>query len=234
MNLRSGHVRVERHGAIGLVVLDRPEALNAITNDMFRDIEQVWPALEADESIRVIVITGTGRAFSVGIDLKEFDADRGGHNDIARQAQTNTRRITAQDFGVTKPVICAVNGVCAGGGLHFVVDADVVIASQSASFLDPHVSVGQVSVAEAVALRYRMPFGEAMRMMLVGSKERLSASRAHDIGLVSEVVEDRLLIERSLELAVAIAALEPAAAASIKRSVWATVGREAVRAVTEP
>jgi enoyl-CoA hydratase len=224
VGLESEHVRVERRGQVGFVVFDRPESLNALSNAMCRDLAVAWRALDGEPEVRVVVVTGTGRGFCVGLDLKEFTSDRAGHDDIAKRAQENRRQLTAMDLEVRKPVLCAVNGVCAGGGLHFVVDSDIVIAAESATFFDPHVSVGQVSVAEGIALRYRMPFGEVMRTLLAGSAQRLTAQRAYEIGLVTEVVPDDQLIPASLELATAIAALEPEVAAEAKRALWASVG----------
>src|SRR5260370_980254 len=107
----------------------------------------------------------------------------------ARRTRDGDPRLTGWHLGLSTPVIAAVNGVCAGGGLHFVVDADIVIASTAASFLDPHVSVGQASAWEAVGLSRRIPAAVAARMMLVGRHERLDAARALQVGLVSEVVE---------------------------------------------
>ncbi len=88
-----------------------------------------------------------------------------------------------------KPVITAVNGVCAGGGLHWVADADIVIASSDATFVDPHVSIGQVSALETIALMRKMPAEAVLRMALVGSHERLTAQRAYELGMISQVVD---------------------------------------------
>ena len=90
---------------------------------------------------------------------------------------------------VSKPVIAAVNGLCAGGGLHFVADADIVIAASDATFLDPHVCVGQVTAIEMIGLAKKMPFEAVMRMALVGRHERMSAQRAYELGMVSQIVD---------------------------------------------
>ena len=92
-------------------------------------------------------------------------------------------------MNVGKPVITAVNGVCAGGGLHWVADADVVIAASDATFVDPHVSIGQVSALETIALMRKMPAEAVLRMALVGSHERLTAARAYELGMISQVVD---------------------------------------------
>jgi enoyl-CoA hydratase/carnithine racemase len=117
------------------------------------------------------------------------------------------------------PVIAAINGVCAGGGLHFVADADIVLASDNASFLDPHVSVGQVSALEPLGLWLRASPGAVTRMALIGSRERLTAQAALTAGLVSEVVPAADLRMRALELAGLIASNSPAAVAATRRAI---------------
>ena len=97
-------------------------------------------------------------------------------------------------------MIAAVNGVCAGGGLHFVADADIVIAAEEASFIDPHVSVGQVTALEPLTLRLQMRADALARMALIGRRERLSAQAAMAAGLVSEVLPGDLLMSRAREL----------------------------------
>ncbi len=114
-------------------------------------------------------------------------------------------------------MIVAVNGVCAGGGLHFVADADIVIAGERASFVDPHVSVGQVTALEPLTLRLQMRADVLARMALLGRHEKLSAAAARDAGLVSEVVADDDLIARAAELARQIAGNSPAATARSRK-----------------
>ena len=96
---------------------------------------------------------------------------------------------TAWHQKVWKPVITAVNGICAGGGLHFVADADIVIAAADAEFFDPHVSAGQVASFEAISLLRRIPAEAVMRMVFLGRFERLSAQRAYELGMVSQIVD---------------------------------------------
>ena len=120
-----------------------------------------------------------------------------------------------------KPVITAVNGICAGGGFHWVADADIVIAASDAQFFDPHVSVGQVVAMEAIGVARKIPFEAVMRMALVGRHERLSAERALALGMVSQVVDppERLRAEAQA-LAEKIARNSPAAMAATKRALW--------------
>lgn len=217
-------LRVERHGRVGWIVFDRPERLNALTNDMLRALPAAWQGLDADDEVRAIVVTGTGRGFCTGLDVRELADHPEDHAEFSRAAHENRRRFTAVDFGVLKPVICAVNGVCAGGGLHYVVDADIVLASNAARFIDPHVSVGQVSGAESVALRLRLPFGEALRMVLLGRGGALSATRAYELGLVAELAPDEATLRRrAQELAESMAEFDPEVIAAAKRQAWSSI-----------
>ncbi len=118
-------------------------------------------------------------------------------------------------------MIAAVNGTCAGGGLHFVADADIVIAASDATFLDPHVSVGQVTAYEAIALVRKSPMEPIVRMALTGRYERITATRARQLGILSEVVDPpERLRARAQELAETVARNSPAAMAATKRALW--------------
>jgi enoyl-CoA hydratase/carnithine racemase len=122
---------------------------------------------------------------------------------------------------VTKPVITAVNGICAGGGLHWVADADIVIAASDAQFFDPHVSVGQVVAVEAIGLLRKMPAEAVMRMALVGRWERMPAARALELGMISQVVDPpERLRDEAQALAEKIARNSPAAMRATKRALW--------------
>src|SRR5204862_4207460 len=118
------------------------------------------------------VFTGAGRAFQTGVDLEELARDGMGMERYRRSVEDDDLHFTAWHQKVDKPVIAAVNGVCAGGGFHFVADADIVVAASSATFFDPHVSVGQAATLEMIALARKIPFEAVMRMALVGRHER--------------------------------------------------------------
>ena len=206
---------------VGWLIFDRPESGNAMDAAMLRELEEAWCSLEADPRVRVIVNTGAGHMFQTGIDVVQLAGDRDALREQSRRTRDAELRITAWHNAVTKPVICAVNGLCAGGGLHFVADADIVIASSDAQFLDPHVSLGQVSAYEVVALARKMPFEAVMRMALLGRHERMSAQRAFELGMISEVVDPpERLREVAQDLGERIARNSPAAMAASKRALW--------------
>jgi enoyl-CoA hydratase/carnithine racemase len=122
---------------------------------------------------------------------------------------------------VWKPVITAVNGICCGGGFHWVADADIVIAASDAQFFDPHVSIGQVVAIEAIGLIRKMPVESVMRMAFMGRYERMGAERAYELGMISEIVDPpERLRERAQELGETIAKNSPAAMAATKRALW--------------
>jgi enoyl-CoA hydratase/carnithine racemase len=212
---------VHREGNVGWLVFDRPDQGNAMDAVMLAELETAWRELDADPAVRVIVTTGNGPAFQTGLDVAQLAADPAALREQSRRTRRAELRLTAWHNQVWKPVIAAVNGVCAGGGLHFVADADVVIAAADATFLDPHVSVGQVTAYEAIALVRTSPMEPIVRMALVGRHERITAERARQLGILSEVVDPPgRLRERARELAATIARNSPAAMAATKRALW--------------
>jgi enoyl-CoA hydratase/carnithine racemase len=213
-------LRIERRGPVGWLFFNRPENLNAMTNRMRDELAGAWLALDADPEVRVIVNTGEGRAFQTGVDVSEIASDGVGMERYRQSMEDFDLHFTAWHQRVAKPVIAAVNGICAGGGFHFVADADIVIASQTAEFMDPHVSVGQVVAIEAIGLLRKMPFEAVMRMALVGRHERMSADRAYQLGMVSQLVEPAELRNAAQELGEKIARNSPVAMAASKRALW--------------
>jgi enoyl-CoA hydratase len=211
---------LERDGPVGWLAFNRPAVGNAMDASMMAALPEAWARLEADAAVRVIAVTGRGQAFQTGLDLTQLSRDPAALREMSRRTKRAEPGITAWHNGVTKPVVTAVNGVCAGAGLHFVADSDIVIASASATFLDPHVSVGQVSAFEAVGLARRGPFGPVARMALTGAHERVSAEQARRFGWVSEVVEPEALRPAAQALGERIAEGDPALLAALKRALW--------------
>jgi enoyl-CoA hydratase/carnithine racemase len=210
---------------VGWLVFDRPHAGNAIDAQMFVDLETAWARLETDPEVRVIVNTGNGHAFQTGLDVVQLARDKEALRASSRQTRDFELRMTGWHCGVTKPIIAAVNGTCAGGGLHFVADADLVLASTEATFLDPHVSVGQVSAFETIGLLKKAPMESVTRMALMGRRERIDADRAHQLGIVGEVVDPSALRERAQELGELIAGSDPQLLAAVKAAAWASLER---------
>lgn len=214
-------LEVRRQGPVGWLVFDRPHAGNAIDALMFDELAAAWGELDADPAVRVIVNTGNGPSFQTGLDMVQLSRDPAALRKQSRRTRRAELRLTAWHNRVAKPVIAAVNGVCAGGGLHFVADADIVIAAADACFVDPHVSVGQVSAFEAVGLAAKVPVVAVSRMVLAGRHERLDAARAYQLGMVSQVVDPPTQLRPQAQaLAEKIARNSPAAMAATKRALW--------------
>ncbi len=216
---------IQRDGMLGWLIFNRPQAGNAMDASMMAALPEAWRELNADNSIRVIVVTGAGRAFQTGLDMVQLARDPAALREMSRRTKRADLQLTGWHCGVTKPVVTAVNGVCAGGGLHFVVDSDVVIASSDAAFLDPHVSVGQASAFETIGLARRAAFGPVARMALIGAHERVDARRAHRLGWVSEVVDPpERLTEVAADIARRIAeSADAVTLAALKKQLWASL-----------
>ncbi len=126
---------VEKRGHVGWLIFNRPESLGAMNSAMGRELPLAWRELADDDEVRVIVNTGEGRGFHTGMDVKEVSSDpstvRGDHP--RKKRESYSVGTTSIDNGVWKPVICAINGICAGAGFHFVMGADIVIASSNAT-----------------------------------------------------------------------------------------------------
>ena len=212
-------LQVERHGPVGWLINDRPDQLNAMSAHMRDEFAVAWKELDADPDVRVIVHTGNGRAFQTGVDVSEIASDGVGMERYRQSMEDFDIHFTAWHQHVWKPVITAVNGICAGGGFHWVADADIVIAASDAQFFDPHVSVGQVVSLEAIGLLRKMPFEAVMRMAMVGRHERMSAQRAYELGMVSRVVPREDLAGTALAMAERIAEMPAFGLALAKRAV---------------
>jgi enoyl-CoA hydratase/carnithine racemase len=223
MSDRVSTLQVERSDHVLTVTLNRPAQRNAFNWAMRYELRDLWASVRDDPDVRCVVVTGAGTAFCSGIDVSDLDDERrpAGEGIVDELALIPGHQVDV-------PVIAAVNGVCAGGGLHFVADADIVIASEDAWFTDPHVSVGQVSGIEPASLALRVPINALAMLALAGRAVRWDARRAYELGLVTEVLAPDALLDRAHELAAAVAAGSPAAVratrAVIRRLETALVG----------
>jgi enoyl-CoA hydratase/carnithine racemase len=207
-------VLVERDAYVAVVTLNDPQTMNALSTDMMQELGRIWPELDADPKVRVAIITGAGdRGFCSGLRAQNIDVD-------PTSRPSSYPRFTPRQCGFWKPVIAAVNGVCASGGMHFLSHAEIVIASETARFLDTHVTAGQVSGLEATCLARRIPLEVVLRMVVLGRSERLDAQKALQIGLVSEVLPQDRLLDRAKELGRLAAANSPAAIRHSLQALW--------------
>lgn len=197
--------------------LNRPEALNAINWAAMHELEAALAAAENDRSVRAVLISGRGRAFSAGGDIKaykELQAD-----DAAFTAFVDDCcRLHESIAEMTKPVIALVNGLCAAGGLELLLACDFAWAAQSARIGDMHVNYAQIGGSGAMTRLPRL-IGQARTLELVFSGEMLTAQLAHEWGIVNRVVPDDQLLEEGLRFACALAAKSPNALKFVKQSI---------------
>ena len=214
---------------VAWVTLNRPEVHNAVNAAMQRELRDLWRRYRHDDDVRCIVLTGAGeKAFCTGLDRTEHLGD--GASPDEQQIGFGSTPFHYDDLGdwigpksndLWKPVIAAVNGMACGGAFYLLGEVEFVIAADHATFFDPHVTYGMCATYEPIHMLQKMPFGEVMRMTLMGNHERLSAQRAHQVGLVSEVVPGGELRSAAAWAAEAIASAPPLAVEGTVRSIWA-------------
>lgn len=174
----------DKETGVAVVTLDRAAKHNAITLDMARRLSDVWREFRYADEVRAIVVTGAGgRAFCTGIDRSAEVPQPSSPYTIDDPLLT----IGPKANDLWKPVVAAVEGMACGGAFYLLGEAEFLVAGEDASFFDPHTTYGMVSAFETIHMAQRMPYGEIARMALMGSAERLSARRAYDTGLVSEL-----------------------------------------------
>ena len=206
-------------GGVATVTLQRPEHLNAFDARMQDELAAVWQHLRHDDDVRAVVLTGSGdKAFCVGIDRAEIPTDT--EFDPFTYDDPG-RRIGPKAQGLWKPVVAAVNGMACGGAFYLLGESDIVVAAEHATFFDPHVTYAMTAAFEPILLGGRMPFGEIVRMTLMGAHERMTAPTALRAGLVSEVVAAHDLMETARQLATVIAAQPPTTVQATLRTLWA-------------
>jgi len=219
-------VLCEVANGIATVTLNRPEVLNAFNPQMEADLASLWHALQNDDDVRCIILTAAGeRAFCVGIDrnatIGEADATDG-HLGYSTPWDFDDpgRRISPRMNHCWKPIIGAVRGMACGGAFYLLGEVDFIIAGTGATFFDPHVTYQMPAVYEPILMLQKMPLQEILRMSLLGAHERMSAKRAYEIGLVSEVVDDDKIMEAAMWAATAIASANPLAVQGTIRAIW--------------
>ena len=218
-------ISVEQRDAVLIVTLNRPEVLNAFDQTMQDEVRSVWRDMRTDNSVNVGIVTGSGeRAFCVGIDRNQpmsvMDGVLFGTSNAFMYDDPGDD-LGPKSCDLWKPVIAAVNGMCCGGAFYLIAEADIVLAAEHATFFDPHVTFGMPAVYEPMKMIDRMPFGDLLRMALVGSAEKISAATALRMGMVSEVTSSADLMPTTLALADAIASQPAPAVQATLRAIWA-------------
>ena len=211
----------ERDG-VAVVTLNRPEVHNAFNETMTTELRTIWQSLRRNDDVRSVVLTAAGeKAFCTGIDRSEVPAEDGEYDFSPYTYDDPGKDLGPRSQQLWKPVIAAVNGMACGGAFYLLGESDIIIAAEHATFFDPHVTYGMPAVFEPTLMLARMPFGEAMRMSLVGTAERIGAAKAESMGLVTQVVAADQLQDAAFELAATIASFPPAAVQASLRTLWA-------------
>jgi enoyl-CoA hydratase/carnithine racemase len=207
---------------VATITLNRPDVLNAFNRTMCVEVRDAWHRVKSDAGVNAVVVRAEGdRAFCAGLDVRE---DYGQPQDVWNHEDPG-ELLSPKWQKVWKPVVCAVQGICTAGGLYFLNEADIVICSEDATFFDSHVTFGLVSAIEPVGLMRRVGLAETLRIALAGNDERVSASTALRISLVTEVVPREQLWARAHEIAAGIAAKPTAATQGTVRAIWESLDK---------
>jgi enoyl-CoA hydratase/carnithine racemase len=204
---------------VATITLNRPERMNAFNETMATEISSVWETIRDDDDVHSVVLRAAGsKAFCTGMDVKEGAWWQ--HVNIWNQTDPGWQ-LGPKHHRVWKPVVVAVQGICAGGGQYLVNEADIVLCSDDATFFDPHANGGIVSALEPIGMLHRgLPLGDVLRWALMGSEERIAAQTALRLGLVTEVVPGGRLWDRAYEIALGIARRRPEAVQGTVRAIW--------------
>jgi enoyl-CoA hydratase/carnithine racemase len=215
----------DKDTGVAVVTLDRPAKLNAIDLAMAEELQEVWRGLRFDDAVRAIVLTGAGeRAFCTGLDRDTVVPQP----NSPYMQDDPLLRIGPKANDLWKPVVAAVEGMACGGAFYLLGECEFVVAGADAAFFDPHTTYGMVSAYESMLMAQRMPYGEVARMMLMGTAERISARRAYEVGLVSELAERGEASAAATRCAAVIAGYPAEGVQGTVRALWAA--REAALA----
>jgi enoyl-CoA hydratase/carnithine racemase len=224
---QAGRVSYAVADGVATIVFDNPSRANTLTSAMLARLATAWLEAEQDSAVRALVLTASGdRHFCAGVELGM----------VSDPAQASSAlggfRLTSRDFGVTKPVVAVMNGAAVAAGLGLLADADIIIAARTATFIEPHVRLGQICGPTAFSLARRLPAAQFALMALADVP--LTAERAFELGLVTELF-DRVEEARSrgTEVALRIAAQSPETVArnlELFRELARDASAEAVRA----
>ncbi|MEU1532602.1 enoyl-CoA hydratase/isomerase family protein [Streptomyces fagopyri] len=215
----SGGLRIscDKDTGVAVLTLDRPARLNAIDPITASQLAAAWRAFRFDDSVRAVVVTGAGeRAFCTGLDRTAEVPQPGS----PFMVDDPLLRVGPKANDLWKPVVAAVRGMACGGAFYLLGEAEFVVADETATFFDPHTTYGMVSAYESVYMAHRMPYGEAARMALMGTAERMSARRAYDIGLVSEVTPPGEALAAAVRCAEVVASYPPEGVQGTVRALW--------------
>jgi enoyl-CoA hydratase len=212
-------ILTETRGRVGLITLNRPQAMNALNNHLMRELMDALEAFDKNEVVGAMVITGSEKVFAAGADIKEM-ADKSIEQMMDRDHVAVFGRIRT----IHKPVIAAVSGWALGGGCEIALSCDMIIASESARFGQPEINIGVIPGAGGTQ-RLTRAVGKAIAMEMILNDRRLTAQEAYQFGMVNRVIPVEGYLEEALKLAQEIAARAPLAVRAAKKMINQTFER---------
>ena len=204
-------ILTESRGRVGLITLNRPQALNALNNQLMREVMDALESFDKNDTIGAMVITGNEKAFAAGADIKEM-----ANKTIEQMMDRDHVAVFGRIRTIRKPVIAAVSGWALGGGCEVALSCDMIVASESAQFGQPEINIGVIPGAGGTQ-RLTRSVGKAIAMEMILNDRRLTAQEARQFGLVNRVVPVKGYLEEAIQLAEEIAARAPLAVRAAKR-----------------
>jgi enoyl-CoA hydratase len=203
----------ETRGRVGLITLNRPQALNALNNQLMRELTDALESFDRDDGIGAMLIAGSEKAFAAGADIKEM-ADKSIMEMMDRDHLAAFGRIRT----IQKPVIAAVSGWVLGGGCEVALSCDIIVASESAKFGQPEITIGVIPGAGGTQ-RLTRAVGKAIAMEMILNNRTLTAQEAYQFGLVNRVLPVETYLDEALKLAEEIASRAPLAVRAAKKMI---------------
>ena len=206
-------ILTETRNRVGLITLNRPEALNALNNQLMREVMDALASFDKDDGIGAMVITGSEKAFAAGADIKEM-ADKS----IIEMMDSDHVAVFGRIRTIQKPVIAAVSGWALGGGCEVALSCDMIVASESAKFGQPEITIGVIPGAGGTQ-RLTRAVGKSIAMEMILNNRTLTAQEAYQFGLVNRVVPVEGYLDEALKLADEIASRAPVAIRAAKKMI---------------
>ena len=206
-------ILTETRGSVGLITLNRPKAMNALNNQLLREVMEALEAFDKEDGVGAMVITGNEKFFAAGADIKEM-ADKS----LKEMKDSDHTAVFDRIRTIRKPVIAAVSGWALGGGCEIAMSCDMIVASETAKFGQPEITIGVIPGAGGTQ-RLTRAVGKAIAMEMILNNRTLTAQEASQFGLVNRVVPVQACLDEALKLAAEIASRAPLAVRAAKRMI---------------
>lgn len=206
-------ILVEKRGRVGLITLNRPQAMNALNNQLMNEVMDALESFDRDDAVGAMVITGNEKAFAAGADIKEMSG-----KSAEEMKESDHVAVFGRIRSVEKPVIAAVSGWALGGGCEIALSCDMIVASESAKFGQPEITIGVIPGAGGTQ-RLARAVGKALAMEMILNNRTLTAQEALHHGLVNRVAPVDAYLDEALKLAEEIASRAPLAARAAKKMI---------------